>query len=140
MLSVFSFLGGAALYAHVPVGPVAVGAFVMPVAVFAGLSYAIAVFCTAFVTTLFLPGLRHLADAVALTRLTVGLVALAMPNVAEALIAAPVLSATIVVGGAGLLLAGLPILRAQGSTAAEGLGQALDWVDAPSLAGRTVRA
>ncbi|WP_316650173.1 hypothetical protein [Ovoidimarina sediminis] len=134
-----SFIGGAALYAHAPGSLVTVGGLNVPIMLFAGASYAIAVFFTACLTTYFLPGLRHLADAVAVMRLVVGLGALTMPGFAHTLIQSPILSATLVVGGAGLLLAALPMARAQGSVAAEALGQVFDWVDEHSLAYQAAR-
>jgi hypothetical protein len=92
-----AFVAGYALYAHIPLT-----AFGLPLPVFTGLVYTVIVVLAASVTSYAFPRLRHLIDGVAVTRLAFATWVVVAHG--QAIAASPALSATIVVGGAALLL------------------------------------
>ncbi|MCV2880769.1 hypothetical protein [Actibacterium sp. XHP0104] len=97
-----AFLAGVILYADYP------GlAFGLPVPVFAGLLYAAGVGGACLVMGLFAPSLVTLSEGAAVTRIALALMVVQFPDIGHAVMAAPVLNATLVVAGA-LLLQRLP--------------------------------
>lgn len=100
---VLAFLSGMLLYGHL--GGALYG---VPVPVAVGILYCVSVMIAALLTTFFLPNVRRLVDAVAVTRLSLALIAAAMPGLGRALSEAPEISGTIVIGSAALLVAAGP--------------------------------
>ncbi len=74
--------------------------FGMPLPLFTGLFYAGFIGTAVTVTTLLLPALRSLVEAVAISRFGVALAAFVSPEFGVKLIASPILSATVVLLGA----------------------------------------
>lgn len=97
LAGLLAFVAGYALYAHIPAT-----AFGLPFPVFTGLLYTALVVLTSAVTSYLLPNLRRLIDGVALTRLAFATWVVAAHG--QDIAASPVASATIVVGGAIILL------------------------------------
>jgi hypothetical protein len=96
-IAFLAFSAGYVLYSHIDVMR-----YGMPVPVLTGLIYMGAIVCATVVTTYFLPGLTKVTDAVAVTRLGFALWIAATQS--HELAASPVLGATVVVGGAIVLL------------------------------------
>ncbi len=96
-IGVLSFVAGVALYSHMGVTPGGI-----PVPIIIGLIYMAAVMGAAALTTYFLPRLRRITDAVALTRL--GFALWVASTHSYELASSPLVSATIVVGSAIILL------------------------------------
>lgn len=126
-----AFVAGFALYAHVHAT-----AFGLPFPVFTGLFYAIAVVLAAAVSSFVFPRLRRLIDGTALSRL--GFAGWVVLGQHHDIAASPLLSATIVVGGAILLIEASSRLETLGRSAALpapldfaiGAGRAwCDWLD-----------
>ncbi|WP_420584829.1 hypothetical protein [Ruegeria sp.] len=92
-----SFSAGVVLYSHINATQMG-----LPVPVITGLIYMVAVVVAAAATTYFLPGLRKITDAVAVTRLAFALWVVTTQS--HEVAAAPFISATVVVGGAILLV------------------------------------
>ncbi len=97
LIGAMSFAAGATLYSHLGVGQTG-----LPIPLMAGLVYMVAVVVAATVTTLLLPGLKRVTDTVAVTRLGFALWVAATHS--YELVSSPLISATIVVGSALLLL------------------------------------
>ncbi|CUK09243.1 hypothetical protein RUE5091_03154 [Ruegeria denitrificans] len=92
-----SFVAGATLYSHFTGTQMGI-----PAPIIIGFFYMVAVVVAAVVTTLLLPGLRRFTDAVAVTRLSFAVWVAATQS--YELATSPLVSATIVVGGAIVLL------------------------------------
>lgn len=97
LAGVLAFVAGYALYAHV-----SATVFGMPLPLFTGLCYAGLVVPAAAGTSYFMPNLRRLIEGVAVSRL--GFALWVVVAQAWEIAASPLASATIVVGGAFLLL------------------------------------
>ena len=97
LAGVLAFVAGYALYAHINAL-----AFGMPFPVFTGLLYAVFVVLAAAVTSYLLPNLRRLIDGVAVSRIAFAIWVVAVHG--QEIAASPMISATIVVGGAIVLL------------------------------------
>ncbi len=97
-------LSGTMLYAQID-------AFVwsLPFPVFAGLFYAAAITVACLLISALAPGLRHLIELAAIARLTVAMIGFAVPTVGIAIIASPLLSATLVVLGIFFLRSALAL-------------------------------
>ncbi|MES0826621.1 hypothetical protein [Ruegeria sp. SCP11] len=104
-IGVLSFVAGVALYSHMGITPGGI-----PVPIIIGLIYMAAVMGAAALTTYFLPRLRRITDAVAVTRL--GFAVWVASTHSYELASSPLVSATIVVGSAILLLEISPKLPA----------------------------
>ncbi len=136
MLSLLSFFAGTMLYAYVP-GTVGV----IPVPIYAGLLYALFIASASYMTTLIWPRIRHFTDAVAGSRLLLGVLALNAPDVAAALTASPFLLAALVVGFATVVIATAPLAYARAlngpewlSDFAKAIAGWVDWIDGADLA------
>lgn len=75
-------------------------AFGLPVPVFTGIVYALFVGVAAVMTSLLVPRLRHTLELVAISRLLFSVLVLYAPELTEPMRSSPLISATIVVGGA----------------------------------------
>ncbi len=75
----------------------------VPVPVFTGLVYAVFIGLATLLTGVILPGLRFATEAIAVSRLILALVIWTAPALAHPIMSQPLISATIVVGGAVLL-------------------------------------
>lgn len=80
-------------------------AFGLPFPLFAGILYAGIVGVSSLLICAVVPGLRHMIELVAVSRLLLAIVGLAIPALGIAVITSPLLSATLVVGGAALVRA-----------------------------------
>jgi hypothetical protein len=97
LAGLLAFLAGYALYAHVNAV-----AFGVPFPVFTGFFYAVVVVLAAALTSYLLPNLRRLIDGVAVSRIGFAIWVVAVHG--QEIAASPTASATIVVGGAIILL------------------------------------
>ncbi|WP_170576021.1 hypothetical protein [Ruegeria atlantica] len=105
LIGALSFVAGVILYSHMGTTPGGV-----PVPIIIGLIYMVAVVGAAALTTYFLPRLRRITDAVAVTRL--GFALWVASTHSYELASSPLVSATVVVGSAILLLEISPRLPA----------------------------
>lgn len=97
LAGLFAFVAGFALNAHVNSS-----AFGVPFPVFTGFLYAVPVVLTAAMTTYLLPNVRWLIDGAAVSRL--GFAVWVVSVHGQEIATSPIASATIVVGGAIILL------------------------------------
>lgn len=130
-------LAALAVYGHLEGS---VGALPAPLAV--ALFYGTAVVLSGLVTTYFLPRIRRLIEAVAVTRLVTAACVLVVPELGPQLASAPFANATLTVGGAILLLAAAPVLHrlCEGprtplavQAVAAGAHEGAMWIDNPPL-------
>ncbi len=85
---------------------------ILPTPLAVALFYSGVVILAGFVTTYFLPRIRRLIEAVAVSRLSLAAGALAIPDLGSQLSVAPMTNATLVVGGAFTILSLAPALHA----------------------------
>ncbi|MCB2114804.1 MAG: hypothetical protein KDE00_00495 [Rhodobacteraceae bacterium] len=75
----------------------------LPLPIFTGLLYAALIGTAALFTSIALPALRAMIEAAAISRLGVATVSFGLPEFGQALQHSPMLSATVIVGGAILI-------------------------------------
>ncbi len=92
-VTILAFIGGYLFYARLDIQ-----VFGLPAAVVTGLIYAAVIAPVALLVCLFLPSLRFMIEAVAVSRLCVACIVYSFPEVGAVILASPILTAVIVVG------------------------------------------
>ena len=97
-VTTLAFMSGVLLYSNVPVE-----VYGMPVSLLTGLIYAGVVGPAALLTILFLPALRFMIEAVAVSRLMMAIGVFHFPEFGMKIVASPMITALIVVTGGAII-------------------------------------